>query len=207
MTAPHARWSSGDPQAVLDGFEQLPGFVWIFEGPELRVVAANPAVRAAVGNRSGLIGEPFRRAVPELAGQHIFELLDQALHGIRSHGYEQRVLTDRNGDGTLTEAFYTFDMAPWRNPDGSVRGVIVQAVDATPVVAARQAAETAAATASGATVRPPVWSWNCNAASCPTCCPSCRTCRSPPTTWSRAATSSLAGTGSTWFPCPTGGSR
>ncbi|MGC4763189.1 SpoIIE family protein phosphatase [Micromonospora sp. DT46] len=147
MTAPHARWSSGDPQAVLDGFEQLPGFVWIFEGPELRVVAANPAVRAAVGNRSGLIGEPFRRAVPELAGQHIFELLDQALHGIRSHGYEQRVLTDRNGDGTLTEAFYTFDMAPWRNPDGSVRGVIVQAVDATPVVAARQAAETAAATA------------------------------------------------------------
>ncbi|MDT0530328.1 SpoIIE family protein phosphatase [Micromonospora sp. DSM 115977] len=147
MTAPHARWSSGDPQAVLDGFEQLPGFVWIFEGPELRVVAANPAVRAAVGNRSGLLGEPFRSAVPELAGQHIFELLDQALHGVRSHGYEQRVLTDRSGDGRLTEAFYTFDMAPWRNPDGSVRGVIVQAVDATPVVVARQAAEAAAATA------------------------------------------------------------
>ncbi|MEU4777402.1 SpoIIE family protein phosphatase [Micromonospora sp. NPDC023633] len=147
MADPHTGWSSGDPQAVLDGFEQLPGFVWIFEGPELRVVAANPAVRAAVGNRSGLIGEPFRQAVPELAGQHIFELLDQALHGIRSHGYEQRVLTDRDGDGRLTEAFYTFDMAPWHNPDGSVRGVIVQAVDATGVVAARQAAETAAATA------------------------------------------------------------
>ncbi|MEH0970784.1 SpoIIE family protein phosphatase [Micromonospora sp. CPCC 205546] len=147
MADPHTRWSSGDPQAVLDGFEQLPGFVWIFEGPELRVVAANPAVRAAVGNRSGLIGEPFRRAVPELAGQYIFELLDQALHGVRSHGYEQRVLTDRDGDGRLTEAFYTFDMSPWRNPDGSVRGVIVQAVDATGVVAARQAAEAAAATA------------------------------------------------------------
>ncbi|MBQ1075473.1 SpoIIE family protein phosphatase [Micromonospora sp. C31] len=131
---------------MLDGFEQLPGFVWIFEGPELRVVAANPAVRAAVGNRSDLLGEPFRRAVPELAGQHIFELLDQALRGVRSHGYEQRVLTDRDGDGRLTEAFYTFDMAPWRNPDGSVRGVIVQAVDATGVVAARQAAEVAAAT-------------------------------------------------------------
>lgn len=147
MVDPRTRWSSGDPQAVLDGFEQLPGFVWIFEGPELRVVAANPAVRAAVGDRSGLLGEPFRSAVPELAGQHIFELLDQALHGVRSHGYEQRVLTDRSGDGRLTEAFYTFDMAPWRNPDGSVRGVIVQAVDATPVVAARQAAEAAAATA------------------------------------------------------------
>ncbi|MCM0674859.1 SpoIIE family protein phosphatase [Micromonospora phytophila] len=144
---PQSRWSSGDPQAVIDGFEQLPGFVWIFEGPELRVVAANPAVRAAVGDRSGLIGEPFKQAVPELAGQHIFELLDQALQGVRSHGYEQRVLTDRDGDGRLTEAFYTFDMAPWRNPDGSVRGVIVQAVDATPVVAARQAAEAAAATA------------------------------------------------------------
>ncbi|MEV1142627.1 SpoIIE family protein phosphatase [Micromonospora sp. NPDC049799] len=132
---------------MVDAFEDLPGFVWIFEGPELRVVAANPAVRAAVGNRSGLIGEPFRQAVPELAGQHIFELLDQALQGVRSHGYEQRVLTDRDGDGRLTEAFYTFDMAPWRNPDGSVRGVIVQAVDATPVVAARRAAEAAAATA------------------------------------------------------------
>ncbi|SCE78342.1 SpoIIE family protein phosphatase [Micromonospora mirobrigensis] len=142
---PHEQWSSGDAQAVLDAFEQLPGFVWVFDGPELRVVAANPAVRAAVGDRSHLLGEPFRRAVPELAGQHIFELLDQALAGIRSYGYEQRVLTDRYGDGRLTEAFYTFDMAPWRNPDGSVRGVIVQAVDATGVVAARRAAEAAAA--------------------------------------------------------------
>ncbi|WP_200216752.1 SpoIIE family protein phosphatase, partial [Micromonospora coerulea] len=137
----------GDPQALIDAFEELPGFVWIFEGPELRVVAANPAVRAAVGNRTGLIGEPFKQAVPELAGQHIFELLDQALRGVRSHGYEQRVLTDRHGDGRLTEAFYTFDIAPWHNPDGSVRGVIVQAVDATPVVVARQAAEAAVATA------------------------------------------------------------
>ncbi|MEU0156344.1 SpoIIE family protein phosphatase, partial [Micromonospora fulviviridis] len=131
----------------MEGFEQLPGFMWLFEGPDLRVAAANPAVRAAVGDRAGLLGKPFRQAVPELAGQHIFELLDRALRGIRSHGYEQRVLTDREGDGQLTEAFYTFDIAPWRHPDGSVRGVIVQAVDATPVVAARQAAEAAAATA------------------------------------------------------------
>jgi serine phosphatase RsbU (regulator of sigma subunit)/anti-sigma regulatory factor (Ser/Thr protein kinase)/anti-anti-sigma regulatory factor len=141
------RWSSGDPQALLDAFEDLPGFMWIFEGPELRIAAANPAVRAAVGDRSGLIGAPFRQAVPELAGQQIFELLDQALRGVRSHGYEQRVLTDRGGHGRLTESFYTFDMAPWRNPDGSVRGVIVQAVDATPVVVARRATEAAAASA------------------------------------------------------------
>ncbi|MEH0843339.1 SpoIIE family protein phosphatase [Micromonospora sp. CPCC 205711] len=146
MAEPDARWSSGDPRKALAAFEQLPGFVWVFEGPDLRVVAANPEVRAAVGNRSDLFGEPFKQAVPELAGQQIFELLDQALHGIRTQGYEQRILTDRDGDGSLEEAFYTFDIAPWQDPEGTIRGVIVQAVDATDVVAARRAAESAATT-------------------------------------------------------------
>ncbi|MFC4145098.1 SpoIIE family protein phosphatase [Micromonospora mangrovi] len=145
MSGTDPGWSSGDPAALLDAFEQFPGFVWVFEGPELRVVAANPAVRAAVGNRSDLIGQPFKRAVPELHGQHIFELLDEALQGVRSSGQEQRILTDRAGDGALEEAFYTFELSPWLHPDGSVRGVIVQAVDATSVVAARRAAESAAA--------------------------------------------------------------
>ncbi|MFG3705932.1 SpoIIE family protein phosphatase [Micromonospora sp. NPDC047670] len=146
MAKANQHWSSGDPRKLLDAFEQLPGFVWVFEGPDLRVVAANPEVRAAVGNRSDLIGRPFKQAVPELAGQHIFELLDQALHGSRTRGYEQRILTDRHGDGRLEEAFYTFDIAPWHDPDGSIRGVIVQAVDATDVVTARRAAESAATT-------------------------------------------------------------
>ncbi|MFG1660771.1 SpoIIE family protein phosphatase [Micromonospora chersina] len=140
------RWSSGDSGELLDAFEQFPGFVWVFEGPELRVAAANPEVRAAVGNRRDLIGTPFKQAVPELVGQHIFELLDQALLGTRTRGYEQRILTDRHGDGRLEETFYTFDIAPWRSPDESVRGVIVQAVDATEVVVARRAAESAATT-------------------------------------------------------------
>ncbi|MER7333962.1 MULTISPECIES: SpoIIE family protein phosphatase [unclassified Micromonospora] len=146
MAEANQRWSSGDPRKVLEAFEQLPGFVWVFEGPDLRVVAANPEVRAAVGNRSALIGEPFKQAVPELAGQHIFELLDQALRGTRTQGYEQRILTDRHGDGKLEETFYTFDIAPWRDPGGSIHGVIVQAVDATDVVTARRATESAATT-------------------------------------------------------------
>ncbi|MEU5551837.1 SpoIIE family protein phosphatase [Micromonospora sp. NPDC047793] len=146
MTDTKSPWSSGDLGRVLDAFEQLPGFVWVFEGPELRVVAANFEVRAAVGNRRDLIGAPFKQAVPELAGQHIFELLDQALRGIRTRGYEQRILTDRHGDGRLEETFYTFDIAPWRNADTTVRGVVVQAVDSTDVVVARRAAESAATT-------------------------------------------------------------
>ncbi|MGW4154780.1 SpoIIE family protein phosphatase [Micromonospora chersina] len=139
MAEADPRWSSGDSGELLDAFEQFPGFVWVFEGPELRVVAANPEVRAAVGNRRDLLGAPFKQAVPELAGQHIFELLDQALRGTRTRGYEQRILTDRHGDGRLEETFYTFDITPWRAPDTSVRGVIVQAVDATEVVVARRA--------------------------------------------------------------------
>lgn len=71
-----ADWPAGEPADVLAVFEELPTVVWAFEGPEHRIVAANRAARASIGNRPNLVGRPVREAVPEVAGQQIFELID-----------------------------------------------------------------------------------------------------------------------------------
>jgi anti-anti-sigma factor len=115
------------------------------EGPQLRIVASNAEARASVGHRSGLLGRPVRDVVPELAGQHLVELLDDAYAGRPARGWEQRILADLDGDGQPEERYYAFDLLPWRTAAGTIRGVIMYGVNVTEArrTAAAVAAETA----------------------------------------------------------------
>ncbi|WP_426512130.1 SpoIIE family protein phosphatase [Dactylosporangium sp. McL0621] len=137
-----AQHPAGDPGEVARAFEEMPAVLWAFAGPQHRVVAANRAARASVGDREGIVGRPIREVIPEMAGQQIFEMIDEVYatgHPV-SHA-DRRVLVDRNGDGHLEEDFYTYTFLPTRGPDGAVTGMVVHIVETTRWVRRRQAAE------------------------------------------------------------------
>lgn len=133
---------AGDPAAVMACFEDLPAAVWVFRGPDLVVVAANRAARASVGHRPDLVGRPVHEAVPEVAGQQVFDLIEQCYAAGRVVvGSERRVLVDRDGDGRLEEGFFTFTCLPLRDEHGTVTGVVAHVVEVTEQVSARRTAE------------------------------------------------------------------
>jgi signal transduction histidine kinase len=123
-------------------FAQAPAAIATLRGPDHVYETANAHYLRLVGNRA-IIGRPIREALPELAGQGIFELLDAVFGtGEPFVGHALRVMIDKEGQGTAEEVFYTFVYQPIRE-DGVVTGIFVHAVDVTDQVQALREAEQA----------------------------------------------------------------
>jgi serine phosphatase RsbU (regulator of sigma subunit)/anti-sigma regulatory factor (Ser/Thr protein kinase) len=129
----------GDVATVTRAFEDSPAIHVALEGPDHRIVAINAVTRRLIGDRPTL-GRPCREAIPELAGQQLVERMDEVYaSGQPITARDWRVRLDADVDGAVDrEWFATFIMSPWRYSGGSLRGVIVQAVDTTAQVQARQ---------------------------------------------------------------------
>jgi PAS domain-containing protein len=65
---------------MADIFRQVPAAIAILRGPDHVYELANDGYQALIGPRQ-LIGRPIRSAIPELAGQGIYELLDAVRAG------------------------------------------------------------------------------------------------------------------------------
>jgi serine phosphatase RsbU (regulator of sigma subunit)/anti-sigma regulatory factor (Ser/Thr protein kinase)/ABC-type transporter Mla MlaB component len=136
----------GAPDAVRDAFEQMSTVVLSMAGPEHRIVAMNAACRALLG-RSGLIGMPLREALPDVAGQQIFELLDRVYRsGEPQSGRAWRAQVDLGPEG-VQEVYGDFTAAPLRAADGGIAGVLVTGLDVTLQVLERRVAQEQAAEA------------------------------------------------------------
>jgi PAS domain S-box-containing protein len=123
---------------------QAPAMIAVLRGPEHVFDLANPAYLRAVGraDHTALIGLPIRDALPEVAGQGYFELLDEVYRtGEPYIGNEQPVKLDINGDGTLENRYFNFVYQPSRNVAGEVEGILVHAIDVTEQVFARRRVE------------------------------------------------------------------
>jgi diguanylate cyclase (GGDEF)-like protein/PAS domain S-box-containing protein len=112
-------------------FEQAPGFVCVFSGPDHVYEMANEAYYQLVGHRK-LVGKPFREAIPEVEGQGYYELADRAYStGQASVVREMRARVQREPDGPLAEIYIDMLVQPVFAPDGSVSGVFIQGHDVT----------------------------------------------------------------------------
>ncbi len=122
-------------------FEQAPVAVCVLGGPSHVYELVNPLYQRFLPGRD-LRGHAIRDALPELAGQGVFELLDAVYATGRPHvASEFPLLVDRDGDGTMHEAVFNFVYQPVRDATGAVSAIAVVATDVTELVQARRGAD------------------------------------------------------------------
>ncbi|MBA3521808.1 MAG: PAS domain-containing protein [Gemmatimonadales bacterium] len=125
--------------------EQAPVAMCVLRGPEHVYEVANSRYLEIVGHRP-IIGLSVREAFPEIAGQGIYELLDDTYtSGQRCYAHERPITVARGPGGALEEVFYDFVYEPLLDADGAIEGITAVVTDATERVRARAVVEQAEA--------------------------------------------------------------
>ena len=116
---------------MADIFRQAPAFMCVLAGPEHRFELVNERYRQLVGNRD-LIGQPVRQALPDVAGQGFFELLDAVYRtGEPYSGTDMPVMLQRHAGAPPEQRFLDLVYMPLRDADGNISGVLAHGVDQT----------------------------------------------------------------------------
>ncbi|MFC5477906.1 MASE4 domain-containing protein [Massilia suwonensis] len=116
---------------LLSLFEQAPGFVVVLGGDHCHIQIVNAAFARLVGARL-LVGLPIRKALPELEGQHWFELIDSVSHSKRPHVENGMKLVLRRGpDGAGETRYIDVLFQPNIGADGALAGIFIQGQDVT----------------------------------------------------------------------------
>ncbi|WP_461146559.1 ATP-binding protein [Spirosoma pulveris] len=128
-------------QEILhDLFMQAPAIQCILTGPTHIYTFVNSAYEELIGGRK-LLGLPVREALPELANQNFFEILDSVYaHSKPFVGKEMLTLLD-NGQGSIRHAYFDFIYQPIKNALGQSEGILVSAYEVTEQVSARKKVE------------------------------------------------------------------
>jgi anti-anti-sigma factor len=133
------------PETVGRIFDEMPLTVVAFEGAELNVVAASRRFRELTG-RSDLIGLPARTVLAEMTGQQILEIFERSYaSGEPATLRDFRMNNAHRRTGPEVELFVDVTATPYRWPEGTVRGLIVDVVDGAHRVVRRRAEERPAA--------------------------------------------------------------
>ncbi|MGH6965214.1 MAG: response regulator [Phenylobacterium sp.] len=123
-----ARTSERD--RMHDMFQQAPGFMCMLRGRDLVFELVNDSYRQLVGHRD-VLGMPIRQALPEVAGQGFFELLDEVMEtGKPFVGRNLRVMLQNTPDAPPEERFLHLVYQPILDADG-VSGVFAEGSDVT----------------------------------------------------------------------------
>lgn len=118
-------------QRLQSLFAQAPTFMAMLSGPEHRFTLVNPEYSKLIGERD-VIGLTVRDALPEVADQGFFDLLDHVYtSGEAVTRTAQRILLRWRDQGPLEERFLDFVYQPIRDEDGAVAHIFVQGSDVT----------------------------------------------------------------------------
>ncbi|WP_248304486.1 HWE histidine kinase domain-containing protein [Breoghania sp. L-A4] len=110
-------------------FDQAPGFMTILRGPDHVFEFTNAAFRALIGERD-FIGRPMRDILPELEGQGLFELLDDAFEsGTARVGKRMPLSLHNSGDEATRQIYIDFVYQPIIETNGVVSGIFVEGID------------------------------------------------------------------------------
>ena len=119
-----------DRERLTRMFEQSPTFMAMLHGPEHVFEIANPAYCRLVGDRE-LVGKTIREALPEIAGQEFYELLDRVYASGEPHvGIGTPIVIDQLDAGP-EKHFVDFVYQPMVDTTGQVAGILVQGSDVT----------------------------------------------------------------------------
>ena len=117
---------------------QAPAAITVLEGPDHIFTVANPLYFDTVGKRD-ILGKSMRDALPELAGQGMFELLDEVYSSGETYSARERLVwLDSDGDGVPEEHYFDFVYQPLKNSEGNTFGILLHAMDLSVQVQARE---------------------------------------------------------------------
>ena len=127
--------------AVL--FRHAPVAIAVLRGPDHVFEVANRRYAELIGSRP-VLGKPLRQALPELAGQGVFELVDEVFTTGQAYVGRSLAVTLRRGPGgACEECRFDFVYQPLPGDDGETESVIVVAFEVTELARARAEAEAA----------------------------------------------------------------
>jgi signal transduction histidine kinase len=130
-------------QRLTNLFVHAPVAIALLRGPEHVFELANEHYLDLVGGRS-VVGKPIRDALPELAGQGLYELLDGVWRtGEPYIGELVGVTLNRGPNAESEQAFFDFVYQPVFDDAGGVEAIVVVAHDVTALAIAKQEAEAA----------------------------------------------------------------
>jgi PAS domain S-box-containing protein len=112
-------------------FEDAPSFMALLEGPEHVFTFTNAAYQQLIAHRP-VIGKPMREALPEIAGQGLYELLDGVYRtGESFRGHARPVMLQWTANAPPEERLLDFIYQPVRNSAGTITGIFVEGIDVT----------------------------------------------------------------------------
>jgi PAS domain S-box-containing protein len=123
-------------------FMQAPAVIALLQGPKHVFELANPLYMQITGNRP-ILGKPIMKALPELKGQGILEILNSVYKNDETFiGNEVPISFDISGDGSvIKESYFNFVYQPSHDAKGEVDGILVHAIDVTDEITARNKIE------------------------------------------------------------------
>lgn len=129
----------GERERLHKMYEQAPGFMALLSGPRHVFELANPAYMQLVGHRP-ILGKDVRSALPEIAGQGFFELLDGVYESGEAYaGNGMQVTLQRSPGGAAELRYVDLVYQPLRDDHGEVFGIFVQGTDVTDRLVAERA--------------------------------------------------------------------
>jgi PAS domain S-box-containing protein len=112
-------------------FQDAPSFMAQLDGPDHVFTFTNVAYQQLIAHRD-VIGQPIREALPEIADQGFFDLLDQVYRtGASFRGRAVPVTLQRIPGAPPQERLLDFIYQPVRDSAGAVTGIFVEGVDVT----------------------------------------------------------------------------
>ncbi len=119
-------------------FDDAPGLVVLTRGPKHVYEYVNKAASQSSGFRPDLIGRTLRESRPELVEQGYEALYDGVYRTGQSFVANDSRVVRTGADGVRDERVLRYSLTPWRDDDGKVSGVLINAIDITDEVAARE---------------------------------------------------------------------
>jgi PAS domain S-box-containing protein len=127
-----------DRERLARLFDQAPAFITYLSGPNHVFELDNQPLGQAIAPGRGLLGKTVREAFPDLAGQEVYERLDEVYRSGERHVETARkmVFTDAEGQH---EHYINQVYQPVLAEDGSVIGIFVIGQEVTELVRAAEA--------------------------------------------------------------------
>jgi PAS domain S-box-containing protein len=120
-------------------FERSPSFMAIMRGPEHIFEFVNPAYQQLIGQRD-VVGKPLHEALPDIAGQGFYELLDQVYQTRESYvGRTVPALLQRAPDAAKELRYIDFVLYPLPGIRGDETSVFLHGYEVTDRVNAERA--------------------------------------------------------------------